>query len=125
MATQFDNILKQYGHDVFLQRRTDLPDGNYSYSETLEIHTVRYSIFTPRNLPNARQEKEEGIVSTSERVYYFKAGVNPYDGDRIYEQEFRPSDKKSIWIVDQVTPMRGLNGEIAYWAVGTTSIRPS
>lgn len=125
MEMQFNTILKRYGHNVYLQRRSETSAGVVSYSDTLEVHTTRYSIYSPRNLPNARQEQMEGIVSTTERVYYFKPDVNPYEGDRIYEEEFRTLDGKSVWLVDQVTPMRGANGEIIYWAVGVTKIRPN
>jgi hypothetical protein len=121
MENKFNTILKQYGHDVYLQRRVETAEGEVSYHDTLEIHTTRYSIFSPRSLPNAKQEQMEGIVATSERVYYFKKDVNPYDGDRIYEEEFSP--EKSVWVIDQVTPMRGTGGTVVYWAVGCTKIR--
>lgn len=123
MEGKFNSILKKYGHDIYLQRHVETSEGEVSYSDTLEVHTTRYSTYTPRNLPNARQEQMEGIVSTFERVYYFKKDVNPYNGDRIYEEEFRP--EKSVWLIDQVTPMRGVGGTIVYWAVGCTKIRPS
>ena len=125
LKIDFDNILRQYGHDVFLQRRSQSTAGDVTYSETLERHTTRFTLPTTRALPNAQQEEMFGLTNTSERVYYFRSEVNPFEGDRIYEAEVRTPNGQSVWSVDQAIGLRGLNGEIIYWAVGVTRIEPN
>jgi PAS domain-containing protein len=123
MQAKFKGILQRYGHNILLQRRTQ--DANPTYSDTLERHTVRFSIYNARTLPHLQVEKAEGLINTAQRVYYFMAEVNPWEGDRIYEEEFRTPDKQSVWVIDQAVPMRGINGEVIYWYAGATRIRPN
>jgi hypothetical protein len=123
MRLEFEKILKNYGHDVFLQRRTQTTGETLSYSNNLEIHTTRYTLTNNRALTGSQQEMKEGIVNTSERVYYFKSDVNPYEGDRIYEQDQRVT--QSVWVIDQAYPFRGENGQLIYWSVGATRIEPN
>ncbi len=125
MHADFEAILRRYGHDIMLQRRVSQNvDGEPTYSNTLEIHTVRHMANT-RSLPNAQQEMIEGILNTSERIYFLKANAFPYEGDRIYEQDPRADDKQSVWVIDQALPMRGENGEIVFYTCGVTRIRPN
>lgn len=125
MQASFDSILRRYGHNIYLQRSSQSTDGPITYSDILERHTVRWSIYNNRGLQNAQQEAQEGILNTTARVYYFKADVFPYEGDRIYEEEARPTDKKSVWTIESVAPMRGDNGKIIYFACGCGRISPN
>ena len=125
MQQNFANILKFYGHDVWLQRRTQTTDTKPAYSETLEKHTTRFSIYNSRGLASAQVENMEGLTNTSQRTYYFLPDVNPFEGDRIYESEERTEDRQSIWSIDQVVGMRGVRGEIIYWVAGVTRIKPN
>lgn len=125
MRSEFESILRQYGHDIFLQRRTQNTSGLPTYSDTLERHTVRFSVTATRTIPKTQAEQMEGITNTSERIYYFKNDANPYEGDRIYESDLRNEENKTVWVIDQAIPMRGLGGNIVYWYAGATRIKPN
>jgi len=127
MRQEFDTILANYGHDIYLQRVIHT-DNNYDelvYDETLEIHTVRFSVTANRALPGMRQEHLEGILNTAERIYYFRYDANPFENDRVYEIEPRPNDRQIVWLIDGVVPMYGINGNLVYWVTGCTRIRPN
>lgn len=119
MKSDFEQIIRSYGHDIFLQRKN-----NDLYSETLEVHTVRYDSAVGQ-LSNAQVEAEEGIVNTTIRQYYFLASSKPFEGDRIYEQEPEAPSGQSVWLIDATVPMRGENGSIVYYSCGTTRIIPN
>lgn len=125
MKNDFDSIIRQYGYDILLQRRTQNIKGIPSYSEALEKHTVRSDSPNSRTMTKTQSEQMEGLVNTSERIYYFRSEVNPYEGDRIYELDYRNSSYQSVWVIDQAFPMRGLDGHIIYWATGATRIKPN
>ena len=125
MKKDFNSIIRQYGHDVLLQRRTQTVDSIPTYSDVLEKHTVRADSPNSRTLIKSQSENMEGLVNTSERIYYFKSEVNPYEGDRIYEVDYRNNKYQSVWVIDQAFPMRGIDGHIVYWAAGATRIKPN
>ncbi len=125
MQTNFKHILKKYGHNIGLQRRTQNTDSKPVFSDEIEIHTVRFSIYNSRGLPSAQVENMEGVSNTSQRVYYFLPEVIPYEGDRIYEEDFRTPKNQTVWSIDQAVGMRGVNGDIVYWAAGATRIQPN
>lgn len=125
MRNDFENILKQYGHDVYLQRSDSSADGERVYSNTLEKHTTRFSVGVHRNLPRAQEESMEGVTNTTDRTYYFKYDVKPYEGDRIYDYLDRSEDDKEVWLINASVPMRGIDGKIIFWAVGVTRIWPN
>jgi len=125
MKSNFESILKKYGHDIFLQRRTQSTDNQVSYSDKLEIHTVRYSIPNNRTIMNKGQEEIEGLLSTSERVYFFKESAQPFDGDRIYEENPRTETNQTVWSIDTVVGLRGIAGEIVYYIASATRIQPN
>lgn len=128
MERDFDYIMKTYGHDILLQKRiqTITCDNRAEYQEKLERHTVRHTVPATRGLPTLLQDKMEGLVATSERIYYFRKGAYPYTGDRIYEyDDAERRVGQSTWIIDEVLPMRGTGGQIIYWMAGVTQERPN
>jgi hypothetical protein len=112
----FRGILKEWGYDVYIQRK--LFNGNYS--DSLERVTTR-SVF-PNGKVNSqsKQEEDEGIVTNSDIVYYFESEVNPQEGDRIYEKLPNAYGKQTIYTIDTASPMRGRMGKIVFWTVGAT-----
>lgn len=125
MRNDFEDILTRYGHDVYLQR-ADLDDcGERVYSDTLEKHTTRFSIGIHRNLPRSQAEQMEGILNTTDRSYYFKYDVNPFEGDRIYDYLDRNEDDKEVWLINSAVGLRGTDGRIIYWVAGVTRIWPN
>lgn len=121
MKSEFDSILRKYGHDIYLQRRIQNETGEPEFSNTFEIHTVRH--MESGSLPDAQQEMAEGILNTSERVYWFRTNAKPFEGDRIYELD--PRINQTVWTIDVVLPMRGLNGDLEFWKAGATRTRPN
>lgn len=129
MRDDFDLILKEYGHNIYLQR-VDQTKSNTNekivYKDELEIHTVRFSVTANRALPGIRREQMEGIINTNERIYYFRYDANPFDNDRIYEKEINPAPSyQTVWVIDGVVPMFGIGGNLIYWVAGATRIRPN
>lgn len=118
----FEKILREWGHDVFLQRR--LSD-DFVYSDTLERHTTRSVYSKSFALTNAKEEVPEGVITNSELVYYFKKEVNPKPGDRLYEESYNSLEDTIIYIIDDSYGVRGKRGEINYWIVGATKEVPS
>lgn len=126
MRSEFDAILRQYGHDIILQRRDQSSDDKEpKYFPKLEKHKTRFSIYNNRGLANSQTEQMEGLLNTTNRAYYFKADVCPYEGDLIYETDYRSEDKQTIWVIEQAVPEHGEKGSLVYWAVGATRIRPN
>lgn len=122
MRDDFDGILRQYGHNIYLNRRIRADaDGTGSYADKFEIHTVRYD--RGGSLQSAQDEAAEGIITSSERLYYFRYNAVPFDGDRIYEHD--PRVVQTVWQIDTAIPMRGLNGDIEYYIAGASRIRPN
>jgi hypothetical protein len=127
MIQDFDMIIQQYGHDILLQKRVQDQDLDcVQFESKMERHTVRHMLPATRGLPTFMQEKMEGIVSTSERLYFFRKGAYPYSGDRIYEYDDAETRVgQSTWIIDEAVPMRGTGGHVVYWIVGATQERPN
>lgn len=125
MKSNFESILKRYGHDIFLQRRTQTTGDEVVYSDKLEVHTVRYSVASSRSIMNKAEERIEGLLSTSERIYYFKQTVQPFDGDRIYEADPSTATGQTVWSIDASIGLRGTSGEIIYYAASATRIQPN
>lgn len=126
MRIQFETIIRKYGHNIYLQRRSKDADcpSEALYPDVLEKHTVRFSIANTRSLMGRTQEQMEGILSTSERIYYFLINAHPFDGDRIYDYD-ENAKIQTIWTVDTSIPMRGLNGNIEYYSAGVTRTLPN
>jgi hypothetical protein len=113
----FQKILKEWGHDIFLQRR--LSD-DFVYEDTLERYTTR-SVYTRNiSLSKAHEEMPEGIITNSDLIFYFEANVNPKSGDRIYEESFNSLEETIMYKIDDAYPVRGRFGEVNYWIVGAT-----
>jgi len=125
MKSDFDGILRRYGHDVYVQKRILDDKGNISFSDTLTKYTVRHSLINNRALPQSRIENEEGITNTADRLYYFTSEANVYEGDRIYEDEPDAPGGKTVWSIDQVLRMKGNHGDLVYKVAGVTRIRPN
>lgn len=128
MRSDFEQILKEYGHDVYLQRKKPNEDElleKDEYFDNLEKHTARFSVGVHRNLPRAQAEQMEGLVNTTDRTYYFKHDVNPYEGDRIYDYLDRAPRDMEVWSVSASVGMRGANGQIIFWVAGVTRIHPN
>jgi hypothetical protein len=119
-------ILRDYGHNVYLQRRVaNVTNGPYvepRYTERLEKHTVREMIPSTVQLANILEEQTEGNVTTVDKVYWFMWDVNPKKGDRIYDD--RPTGRE-IYTIDYAYPYRGQKGRIEYWGAGVTRAVPN
>lgn len=135
----FGKIMKDWGHDVMLQRRVIKAQATTGYAlapndgfETnLERWTVRHTY--PRQTALAKQMRSvpEGITIDSDLLYYFPWNSYPKDGDRIYEMDDRykktPQAQhfSAIYLVDYAIPLRGKGGRIEYWVVGCTRESPN
>jgi len=113
----FRNILREWGHDVLLQRR--LSNDNI-YSEKLERVTTRHSTTASRYFASAKQENKEGVMINSERVYYFESNINPKSGDRVYEGSFDTLQDYILYVLEECYPVRGRYGQVEYWMCGAT-----
>lgn len=125
LRANVDNILKNWGHNVFLQRNAvrhgegpwDLR-ANRGFLDRLEKHTVtdRWPNQTG-GLTRVKEERREGLVQTVDKIYYFRWDSNPNDGDRIYDGD--PNGYR-VYLIDWALPARGWKGRIEYWTIGAT-----
>lgn len=125
ISSDFESILKEFGHDVYLQRSSIDEDGQITYANTLEKHTTRFSVGIHRNLPRTQEEAMEGILNTTDRTYYFSKNVNPFEGDRIYDYLERAENNQEVWLINATVGLRGEDGQISFWAAGVTRISPN
>ena len=121
MKSEFDKIIRNYGHDVYLQRRINHYNGKSEYSGTYEIWSVRH--MESGSLPDAQQETKEGINNSSERIYWFTAEAAPNPGDRIHEVD--ANLPRTIWTIDVSLPLRGVSGEIEFFKTGCSREWPN
>jgi hypothetical protein len=119
LVATFRNTLKQWGHDILLQRRLN---DNMLYSARMEKTTVRSYNAQLTGQTNSLMENIEGLNVNSEMIYYFDSLANPKSGDRIYEEY--PTGVQ-IFMIDQATPVKGRMGKTVYWVVGATRESPS
>ena len=125
IKSDFDAILKDWGHNVYLQRATLDEHNNRVYSTALEQHTTRYTVGIHRNLPRTQDEAMEGVLNPTDRTYYFRSDVNPYEGDRIYDYLDRAENDQEVWLINSSVAMRGEDGQISFWVAGVTRIIPN
>lgn len=124
----FHKILREWGHDVLIQRRihergTGLfslpPDNNY-FANKLEKWTV-YSTFAGRkmSLADVQEERPEGWVHTVNMIYYFQATAKVKEGDRIYEPDDRyPPNNYESYIIEYARVVRDKGGKPLFYEVG-------
>ena len=125
IRSEFEQIIKEYGHNVYLQRSKVEEDGEITYSDKLEKHTTRFSVGVHRNLPRSQEEAMEGILNSTDRTYYFAAGVKPFEGDRVYDYLDRAPEDQEVWLINATVGLRGEDGRICFWAAGVSRIHPS
>lgn len=118
----FQKVLREWGYDILLQRR--LSD-DFVYSDQLERHTVRSTYPRTLALASGKMEVPEGVITSSEYVYYFQDYVNPKPGDRIYEESLSSLDNIKMLVIDDTYAVRGRYGEVTYWIAGATKEIPS
>jgi len=122
ISRAFKNVLKEWGHDVLIQRKLD---DDFNYSSRFERVTTRHMYPANSDLVNLLKENSEGVAADAvEMIYYFEAKINPKTGDRIYENIDVDPSKTTIFLVDYAIPMRGRFGKIDYWVVGATKEKP-
>lgn len=121
-------ILRDYGHDVLLQRKRD-----GKFLQKVERHTVRYMEPSARMGLN-QQEQLEGITTDVDVVYWFLPNALPREGDRIWERDERYPKVKvdgktftnvTTWIIDFALPVRGEGGMVEFYACGSTRESPN
>ncbi len=125
MRSQFEEILKKWGYNVYLQRRIDPYNTDTAqFERALEKHTVRSTYPGKASLQNVAQEDMAGVNYNFDLVFYFKWDAEPRRGDRIYEENDGLPNDTARYIIDEALPMRGMAGQIIYWTVGATEETP-
>jgi hypothetical protein len=114
-------ILREYGHDVLLQRRIS---DDFLYSQTFERVTTRHFFPSSEALAQAQREDNEGVNTNVDLIFYFESDINPKQGDRIYEDSQSNINSPNIYLIDFAAPVRGKFGKILYWMAGATRERP-
>jgi hypothetical protein len=118
----FKKILREWGHDVLLQRRLD---DNFLYSDTFERVTTRHYFPSAEALAQVQREDNEGFNTNVDLIFYFEDSVRPKQGDRIYEESDININEPNIYMIDFAAPMRGRGGNVVFWTVGASRERPS
>lgn len=113
----FKRILREWGHDIYLQRI--LKNGNHS--DQFERVTTRQVVQSGVANSQSTVESQDGIYTSYDAVYYFEDTINPMEGDRIYENySLKAAKNYTMFSIDAVSPVRGRMGKISYWVVGVT-----
>lgn len=116
-AKTFRKVLKDWGHDVFIQRI--LPNGNHS--KNLERVTTRQVSQSGASNANSMGQFDEGININYDAVYYFEAEIAPKEGDRIYEDISSKNHRNyTMYVIQASSPVRGRHGKVLYWTVGAS-----
>ena len=113
-AKTIKRILREYGHDVLIQRRLD---DDFLYSETFEQVTTRHYFPSDEAMAQIQREDIEGVNTGTD--------VNPKQNDRIYEEGINNINGANLYYIDFAAPVRGKFGKIVYWIAGATKERPS
>jgi len=108
-------ILKEWGHNIFLQKLLD--EKSMKYSEKMIRYTVRCMYPGSQSFSTLMKELPSGLAVNSEVVYYFQDMANPKTGDRIYDD--LPNGTE-IYNIDFTAPIRGRGGKVVYWIAGAT-----
>ena len=112
----FNKILREWGHDVYIQRILD--NGNH-FDQFEKVTTRQVGQSGTRNIQGSTEEYIEGIVINYDAVYYFESNINPKEGDRIYENySMKSSLNYTRFKILAVTAVRGRLGKINYWVAG-------
>jgi hypothetical protein len=119
LRTEFLQVLKDSGWNIYLQRRTN-DTGKNQFTNTLEIHTVRNRFGSSSVATGLAREQPEGVGVSPDNIFYFKWDVNPGEGDRIYEEMPNQTSNTAVWLIDYAQPFRGFDGQIVYWICGCT-----
>lgn len=117
----FRKILREWGHDILLQRRID---DNFNYSDKFERVTTRHFFPSAETLAQTQREDSEGINTNVDLIFYFESEINPKQGDRIYEESPSNINDPNMYLIDFAAPVRGRLGVITYWIAGATRERP-
>lgn len=139
LRREFESIVRQWGHDVLLQRRILRSQTgiygtaeNNGFSTKLERWTVRHTLQRETQLIAAMRTKPEGLNVAADLIYYFPWDARPKEGDRIYEMDERydtaPKDDvrfASTSIIEYAQPMKGRGGRVEFWIVGSMRERPN
>ena len=65
----FNKILREWGHDVLLQRRLD---DNFIYSDRFERVTTRHFFPSAETLTQVQKEDKEGVNTNVDLIFYFE-----------------------------------------------------
>lgn len=115
----FRKVLREWGHDVYIQRR--LSNGNYS--DKFEKVTTRHVGQSGLTNTISMNVVEEGLEVKFDSIYYFEAEVLPKQGDRIYEDYSTKTKNYTMLVIAASTPIRGRQGKILFWTVGANRER--
>jgi hypothetical protein len=136
LRSEFRQILENYGHNIYLQRR--LPDdylGEAQYPEARftnvwEKHTVRDMLpGSTAGLAHVLMEGTAGLSSEVDLIFWFMWDVDPKTGDIVWQpSEYNTGSgqgKYKKYILDEAYPYRGTKGEVVYWGCGATEDKPN
>lgn len=127
---KFENILKRYGHTIYLQRICTVsePVGPYhkhpencsgcsgkGYEQVHEKHLARKDVVTAQTgLPASLYKTDVGMLLAEGTYFYFMHFVNPKEGDRIFEWD-TANNKWALFEVAKAMEERFSGGGILYW----------
>jgi len=127
---KFENILRKYGHTVYLQRICTVsePIGPYhkhpetcsgcsgkGYEQVHEKHLVRKDVVTAQTgLPASLYKTDVGMLLSEGTYFYMMYFVNPKEGDRIFEWD-SANNKWALFEVAKAMEERFAGGGILYW----------
>lgn len=131
LAQDFESILINYGHDVYLQRRkTASGDGPYMeidggiYVAGAEKWTVYRWFPSLRRGSRMAQMEPEGLIYDYEAIFYFQPEAEPKEGDLI--SEYTPHERvgRASYRVEHAVPYY-LSNELIYFSALCSKVDPN
>lgn len=136
-------LLKNWGADVYLQRRIyDTGSGLYGldrlnlatpnvpneyanasdesyFSRKLERWTCRYTFAGRKNqLTDVEMGRPEGLSHSVPLIVYFTWDCKPKEGDRVYIHDERFGGNMTTWLIRYAEAVIGWHGEITFYSCG-------
>ena len=133
LKKEFEGILKKYGHNVYIQRRTigkgigPYRKAEYKYHEQLEKWTCYRRPLRAGATASAdgfMKLEDEGLITNYDMCFYFQPESQIKTSDRILEDTPEGITKRQMFLVKKSIPYY-LGAELIYFAAYCDKVSPT
>jgi hypothetical protein len=125
---EFDQILRDYGHDIYLRRRrTTVGSGPYMNVSggMYEINIERWTTYRvlQKGMNIGLEPLDEGLVSEADAVFYLSQESVPKTDDLIIEETPHERSNREVYMINRAIPYY-FGTIVTYYAAYCTRIEP-